>query len=92
MAVVLVEFPCSFDGIASETMVVGSQRDFGAMTPGLVGLGWISEDPAAREIAIEGVPEVKAEVVDEVPPEVPPAVDRPVAAEPPAKKTRRTRR
>ena len=66
MAVVLVEFPCSFDGVTSETMVVGSERDFGSMTAGLVGLGWISGDPAAREVAVDVVPEVKAPVVESV--------------------------
>lgn len=79
MAVVLVEFPCSFDGVTSETMVVGSERDFGSMTAGLVGLGWISEDPAAREVAVDVVPEVKAPEVE--PEVVEPVVDPVVEAE-----------
>jgi hypothetical protein len=60
MAVVLVEFPCSFNGVTSETMVVGSEHDFGTMTAGLVAMGWISEEPATRGVAIDAAPEVKA--------------------------------
>ncbi len=44
MAVVLKEFPCSFDGIHSEILKVGDVREFGTMTDGLVAGGLISVD------------------------------------------------
>lgn len=71
MAVVLVEFPCSFDGIISEMMAVGSERDFGLMTAGLVAMGWISDrpvvviDPVVVEPTVEPVT-APAVVVDPV--------------------------
>lgn len=78
MAVVLVEFPCSFDGITSETMVVDSEHEFGFMTAGLVALGWISEDMPEGELEVE--------------PEVEPEAEAPAAATPARTTSRRKRR
>lgn len=40
---VLKRFPCSFDGIRSEMLSPGDERDFGSMADGLVKAGLIGE-------------------------------------------------
>lgn len=40
---VLKAFPCSFDGIKSEQLAVGVERDFGSMTEGLKKAGLIGD-------------------------------------------------
>jgi hypothetical protein len=42
MAVVIKAFPCSFDGINSEWLEVGVERDFGHMTRGLQDAGFLA--------------------------------------------------
>ncbi|MFP5433499.1 MAG: hypothetical protein ACLGIM_10345, partial [Alphaproteobacteria bacterium] len=46
MAVVIKAFPCSFDGIHSEMLEVGDERDFGFMTDGLVAAGYVVNEAA----------------------------------------------
>jgi hypothetical protein len=51
---VLKAFPCSFDGIKSETLAPGDERDFGSMAEGLKKAGLIGELNDASSLRQDG--------------------------------------
>lgn len=63
---VVVPFPFYANGITPVDLVVGDERDFGAMADGLVAIGWIEADgaPAHVEPSLEPVIEF---AIDEKP-------------------------
>lgn len=57
MAVVIKPFSCSFDGVTSELLHPGDERDFGTMTDGLVAEGYISESKSPKSSVTETIVE-----------------------------------
>ena len=65
MAVVIKAFPCSFDGINSEWLEVGVERDFGQMTDGLRAAGYLA---AADDVDPPAVVSAPLQAPDTPPP------------------------
>lgn len=85
MAKVLKPFRYSVNGVDTEHLVPGDERDFGRFTAGLESEGFIAKEGKAptREVTVDEAREVAADAV------VPESVDEKTADEKPKTRTRK---